>query len=58
MHDSHILQEALETTQNNLLNVQWLKDAYIKVLSVKQLTVHQYTHNEHTGNLVYNQVTI
>jgi hypothetical protein len=58
MNEGHIMQEVLETTRNNLLNIQRLKDAYIKVLSVKQLTLHQYTHNEHTGNLVCNPVTI
>jgi hypothetical protein len=60
MQESYILQEVLEKKRNNSLNMQWLKDAYIKVLSVKHLTVHQYTYeyNENTGNLVYNPVTI
>jgi hypothetical protein len=42
MNVSHIPQEVPETTRNSLLNIERLKDTYIKVLSVKQLTVHQH----------------
>jgi hypothetical protein len=58
MYESHVLLEVIGRKRNNLLNVQCLKVAYIKVLSVKHLNVRQYTHNEHSGNLVYNSITI